>query len=139
MSELKINHLAAIVCIILLHVLGAIWYGPLFGESWMGAIGLTMADAEANPPGAGVWITNFVNSALAVYVLAWLFTRLNVTSAVDGLLKGVLIGAAFQLMPVMAGNMFAMAPYELAWINGGFYMAGWGLCGLILGVWTKKA
>jgi hypothetical protein len=77
------------------------------------------------------------NSVLAVYVLAWLFTKLNVTSPVTGLSFGVLIAAAFYFIPVMSGNMFAHAPYGLAWINGGFQMVGWGMSGLILGAWRK--
>lgn len=44
MNELKINHLAVLVSVIWMFVLGFLWYGPLFGESWMSMVGLTMED-----------------------------------------------------------------------------------------------
>lgn len=46
MKTLRINHLAVLVCVIMLHVIGFLWYGPLFGEKWMAMVGLNAADAE---------------------------------------------------------------------------------------------
>lgn len=138
MNEVKINHLAAVVCIVFLFVLGFLWYDPLFGEAWLKAVGLTMEDAMANPPGAGHWITNTVSTIALVYLLAWLLARLGVQSAVSGLLHGALIAFVFILMTSMVNNMFAQAPYNLAWITGGFHVVGMGISGLILGAWTKK-
>ena len=78
MKDLKINYLALLVAVILQFGLGFLWYGPLFGEPWMEMVGLDTAAIEANPPGAGVWITNVVAAVLSLYVLAWLFVKLNV-------------------------------------------------------------
>ncbi len=30
-------------------ILGALWYGPLFGKSWMAALGITKEDAKKRP------------------------------------------------------------------------------------------
>ena len=138
MNELKINHLASIVCIVLLHVLGFLWYGPLFGEPWMEAVGLTMADAEANPPGLGVWLTNTIATIASVYLLAFLLAKMSIKGAVQGLIFGVLIGFVFSLLSNMTGDMFAQNPYYLSWITGGFDTVALGLTGLILGAWKKK-
>ncbi len=80
MKTLKINHAAVWVCVVLSFVLGFLWYGPLFGDPWMEMVGLDQATIEANPPGAGIWITNLISSVLPLYVLAWLLVKLNVTS-----------------------------------------------------------
>lgn len=137
MNNLKINHLAVLVSLVWMFVLGFLWYGPLLGEPWMEMNGLSMADAEANPPGAGVWITNVISSLVPLYVIAWFFVRMNVTSLGSGLITGVIIGVAFSLLPLMSGGMFAMEPYLLAWVEGGFQVVGWGVAGAILGAWTK--
>lgn len=89
MKELKINHLAVLAGVVLQFVLGFLWYGPLFGAPWMEMIGLDMATIEANPPGAGVWITNVVASVTAVYLLAFIFVKMNVNSLLKGLLWGL--------------------------------------------------
>ncbi len=139
MNEIKINHGAVWVSVIWLHILGFLWYGPLFGDAWMEAVGLTQADAESGSGSIGLWVTNLVASAGAVYMLAWVFTKLNVQSIQSGLINGVLIAFFFYTLPKMSGGMFAQTEYYLAWLDGGFQMVGWGVSGLILGVWTKKA
>ncbi len=135
MKELKINYLAVLVAIVLQFGLGFLWYGPLFGEPWMGMVGLDMATVEANPPGAGIWISNVISAALTMFVLAWLFVKLNVKTPVKGVGSGLVIGLAFVLMPIMVSGMFANDPYWLAWITGGHTTVGLMLGGAVLGVW----
>ena len=72
-----------------------------------------------------------------MYVLAWLFTRINVTSLVQGLLIGLLIGFSFVLLSIMTSGMFAKDPYGLAWITGGFTTVGLAVGGAVLGAWKK--
>jgi hypothetical protein len=137
MKELKINHLAVLVAVVLQFVLGFLWYGPIFGEPWMGMVGLDMATVEANPPGAGEWITNIFSAVVSMYVLAWLFTKIPVTSLLQGLGVGLLIGFSFVLLSIMTSGMFAKDPYGLAWITGGFTTVGLGIGGAVLGAWKK--
>ncbi len=137
MKELKINHLAVLVAVVLQFVIGFLWYGPFFGEPWMGMVGLDMATIEANPPGAGEWITNIVSAVVSMYVLAWLFTKIPVTSLLNGLLVGLLLGFSFVLLSAMTSGMFAKDPYGLAWITGGYTTVGMGIGGAVLGAWKK--
>lgn len=138
MKQLKINHLAVWVNVVMLHGLGYLWYSPfLYGKQWQQMVDLSDQQAEANMGNIGMWITNFVSTAITVYAISWLFTKLNVDTAVKGLLLGLLIAFAFNFMPSMSGNMFAMKHYGLSWITGGFAMVGWSISGLILGAWKK--
>ncbi len=137
MGNLKINHAAVWVVIVLLHVLGFLWYSQIFAEQWMTLVELDMATVEANPPGAGVWITNTVSTIVPVYVLAWLFTKIDVNSALQGAGIGLLISFSFVHLSIMTGDMFAQNPYALSWINGGFNMVSMAVAGLILGAWRK--
>jgi len=135
MENLKINHLAVWVAIVLLHVLGFLWFSVLFKEQWMSMVGIDLA--TATPPGAGVWITNSVATIIPVYVLAWMFTKFDVNSALQGAGLGLLIGFSFVHLSIMTGDMFAGNPYALSWINGGFSMVSLAVAGLILGSWRK--
>jgi hypothetical protein len=139
MNELRINHLAVLVSIVLQFVIGFLWYGPLFGEAWMGMVGLSMEIIEADPAGAGEWFTNIIASAAGIYLLAWLFVRLGVRTALRGAWLGFLIGFVFVLLSNMTTGMFAKDPYGLAWITGGFTTVGLMVGGLVLGGWTKTA
>lgn len=136
MTHLKINHLAVFVCLILLHILGFLWYGPLFGDQWMTLVGIDPENMEGGFD-AGPWITNFIASLAPLYLLAWLFVRLNVATGVRGAVIAFLITFCFHHLPVMSGNMFAGEHYGLAWITGGFSLLGMSVSGFILGAWTK--
>ncbi len=139
MKKLKINHAAVWVSVVLLTVLGFLWYGPLFGDPWMAMVGLDKATVEANPPGAGAWITNIIATVAPVYTLAWLFTGLHVESALRGAGIGFLIAFSFVFLTNMTSDMFAQNPYALSWITGGFTLVAMALAGLILGAWRKYA
>lgn len=137
MKELKINHFAVWISILLQFALGFIWYGPLFGDAWMVATGLDTAIIEADPAGSEEWITNIVSAIISMYVLALLFTRLRVESLVSGLWYGFLIGFSFVILSTMTSNMFGKMPYNLAWITAGNTTAGLMLGGAVLGAWRK--
>jgi hypothetical protein len=137
MKQLKINQLAVWLNIVLLHFLGFLWYGPIFGDTWMEMVGLTMADAEAGSASAGLWITNFIATVIPMYVLAWLFTKLDIDNPIKGVLTGFIIAFSFNFLSTMTGDMFAQNPYALSWITGGFELFAFSLAGFILGAWRK--
>lgn len=137
MKELKINYLAVLAAVVLQFVLGFLWYGPLFGDAWMEMVNLDMATIEADPPGAGEWITNVVAAVLAMYVLAWFFVKLKVNTLARGVWIGLVIGFSFVLMSGMVSGMFAKDPYWLNWITAGNTTVGLMLGGAVLGVWPK--
>ncbi len=103
----------------------------------MELVGLDMETVEANPPGAMIWISNTVATIISVYTLAWLFTKINVGSALQGAMTGLAIGFAFVFLSHMIGGLFSQAPYALAWINGGHDMVALAISGAVLGAWRK--
>ncbi len=139
MEHLKINHAAVWVGVVLLTVLGFLWYGPLFGDGWMQHVGLDRASVEANPPGAGIWITNTIATVVPLYTLAWLFVRLKIQTAVKGAITGLLIGFSFVFLSNLTGDMFAQRPYGLSWITGGYSMVALTIGGLLLGGWQRRS
>lgn len=139
MGTLKINHVAVWVGVVLLSLLGFMWYGPLFGDAWMSYVGLDKVAVEANPPGAGIWISNTIATIIPLYTLAWIFVRLRVESALQGAIVGLLIGFSFVFLSDMTGDMFAQRAYGLSWITGGYSMTALALAGVLLGGWRKYA
>jgi hypothetical protein len=101
-------------------------------------VNIDMASMQQNGPGPAIWVLNFVAAVAPVYMLAWLLTKLNVTSGVQGAIIGFLISFSFSHLTIMNSNMFAREPYGLAWITGGYSLVAMALSGFILGAWTKK-
>lgn len=139
MSTLKINHLAVLVCVVLMFAIGFLWYGQLFGAQWMQMVGLDMELAKANAPGPSVWIINIISCVAPLYSLAWVLTKLNTSSGVQGAAIGFVLSFTFHLLPQMTSNMFAQFPNGLVWITCGYALTCMTLSGFILGAWTKKA
>lgn len=138
MNNLKINHLAVWICIILMHAFGFLWYGPLFGEKWMAFVGIDQASMQAESGHASIWVLNTIAIIAPIYLLAWLFTKMNVTSGLQGALIAFLITFCIHHLPLMNAHMFAGEPYGLAWITGGYSMAWLTITGFVLGSWTKQ-
>jgi len=134
MKELKINHFAVLVAFVLQFLFGYLWYAPfLFGETWADMVGIDLNAA----PSLGDWIHNIISAAVSMYVLAWLFTKLNVTTWQRGALFGFIIGFSFVLLSVKTSNAFSQLPYGLAWITAGFTTFGLTVAGIVLGAWPK--
>lgn len=138
MNLQQFNFKPIIACFVLLHVLGFLWYGPLFQEPWLRLSGITLADVEANQGDMRIWITNTISAAASIMLLAWLFYQLDVVTWMRGAIIGLTIGFVFILMTRMTSDLFALKPYALSWINGGFNTVGLTLTGAILGAFPKR-
>ena len=137
MNNLKINHLAVWVCIVLMHAFGFLWYGPLFGEQWMDMVQIDQETMQSDSMDAGIWILNSVTIIASIYALAWVLSALNVTSGIRGAVIAFVLIFCFHHLPTMNANMFAGQPYGLAWITGGYSLAWLTISGFILGSWRK--
>jgi hypothetical protein len=138
MNNIKINHLAVWVCIILMHAFGFLWYGPLFGERWMDMVQIDQETMQSDSMDAGIWILNSVAIIASMYAIAWVLSALNVTSGVRGAVIAFVLTFCLHHLPTMNANMFAGQPYGLAWITGGYSLAWLTVSGFILGSWRKK-
>lgn len=139
MKTLKINHLAVWVCIVLMHGFGFLWYGPLFGEKWLALIEMDQATMQADSMNPGIWIMNAVAIIASIYLIAWLLTKMDVTTGIQGAVIAFLVTFCVHHLPLMNSNMFAGAPYGLAWITGGYSVTGLTISGFILGTWVKRS
>lgn len=135
MKNLKINHLAVLVIVVLGQALPMLWYGT-FATQWMDLNGLTEEQVMANDS-PKLYIASIVGSAIIAYALAMIFVKMRVESAVQGLLAGALIGFAFTHLPAMITGLFELRPYALSWLNGGLNIIITAISGLILGAWRK--
>ncbi|MCB0583163.1 MAG: DUF1761 domain-containing protein [Phaeodactylibacter sp.] len=135
MKKLKFNHLAIWCCIILSQIIPLAWYS-IFQGRWMTLNDLTQEYIEANQS-SWLFAISILGGILSIYVLAWLFRRLPVESGRAGLITGLIIGAAFNMVSLVTINMFSFRPVELAFIDGGANVLVFAMAGLILGAWRK--
>ena len=137
---MEINYLAVLVASILSMVLGALWYGPLFGKKWMEIIGakpMTEADQKKMQKQAmPLYLIQFLLTLFQVYVLAQYIAGWTDASGIE---NSLWIWAAF-VMPTVAGAcMWNNDSKEIAWsrflIQGGYQLVLFVIFGLVLGMW----
>jgi hypothetical protein len=138
MNNLKINHTAVWICIVLMHGFGFLWYGPLWGEKWLAFVQLDTATMQQQSASAGLWILNSTAIIASIYMLAWVLTRLNITNGFQGAAIAFAVTFCFHHLPLMNANMFAGEPYGLAWITGGYSLTWLSVSGFILASWRKQ-
>ena len=119
------------VTILILIVLGGIWYGPLFGQAWLSANGMTADQMKANfSPARSYGITFLINLITAHLFAMFLGSGVGWAAGVQyGLVAGVVWVAGSYAITYQ----FESRPTSLLIINGGYHAVRFGLFGLIIG------
>ncbi|MCA9353661.1 DUF1761 domain-containing protein [Candidatus Nomurabacteria bacterium] len=139
--ETSINYLAIIVCGVIAMVVGSVWYGPLFGKTWMRIVGVSEMDEsrrkEMQKKAMPQYIIQFVLVLFQVLVLSHL---INDTQSVTGLSRSLWIWAGF-VMPTIAGcamwtNDSSKIMRSRFMIQAGYQLSMFIIFGIILMNWN---
>ena len=137
MKQLKINHAAVWVAAVLSQFVPPIWYDyAFFGIRWMELNKFKEEDFSDYNMAMGLTVA-FVASVVAAYTMAWLFTRLDVRSGVQGMKYALMIWAGLLFLEVTTQNMFSLRPFELTLIDESVVLIKYEIIGVLLGVWKK--
>jgi hypothetical protein len=129
---MDINWFAVFAAALSSFVLGGLWYGPLFGNAWLKAAGLTREQAMAGNK-AKIFGGSFVLALISAATFA-IFLGLDV-NATTGTLYGLCAGLCWVAASYGISYLFEMRPLSLWLINGGYHTLQFTLIGLILGAW----
>ncbi len=135
---MKTNYAAVIVAAIAYWLLGAVWYGVLFGARWMVLENVSMEQAKSMNP-VLPYVVSFVLNILIAYSLAQICIWRNADTIGRGASVGVLLWIGFIGPITYTTYMYEMRPKELFAINQFYPLAGLVLMGAIIGAWTKKS
>lgn len=127
-----VSLVATLAATVLGFVLGALWYGPLFGKPWMSSVGLSREQLTADFSPAKTYGLTFVLG----FIAAWMF-GLYVGER-PGFRFSVALGAAIGVCWVatsLATNyLFERRSARLILINGGYHALRFVLTGVAFGL-----
>ncbi len=138
---MEINYYAVLVCAVLSMVVGAIWYGPLFGKKWAEVVGVDMSNEEARKEmQKGVGKLYAVQFALALFQIYVLAHYIKGWTEVSGVENALWIWAGF-IIPTVAGSaMWNNDSSKISWtrflIQGGYQLILFIMFGFVLGTWV---
>ncbi len=139
-----INYWAILVCGILSMVIGAIWYGPLFGKKWTEIIGATNQDLETRKKmqkeAGPLYLIQFLLSLFQIFMLVSFAGLINKAEPDFGyMFTSLSLWVAF-IMPTIAGSaMWNNDSSKVKWarflIQSGYQLVNFIVFSLILGMW----
>lgn len=135
---MKTNYGAVFVAAVAYWLLGALWYGVLFGARWMVLENISMEQAKSMNP-VLPYVISFILNILIAYSLAQICIWRNADTIGRGASVGVLLWIGFVGPITFTTYLYEMRPKELFAINQFYPLAGMVLMGAIIGAWTKKS
>ncbi|MEO6152038.1 MAG: DUF1761 domain-containing protein [Croceibacterium sp.] len=131
----SINIVAVLLAAVAFFVLGALWYGPLFGRPWRELNGITVERMEAGPqPGQNpMWLIMALAFAFELLVAVMLGHLIARTAPKPWVIMMMAAGLGATVMtPALGINyLFQMRPGKLFAIDAGYMICGMALMGAV--------
>ena len=127
-----VSLVATLVGTLLGFALGGLWYGPLFGTSWMAAVGLSRDSIRRDFNPAKAYGTTFVLGLIACYVFG-LFLGPGPGLAFS-VAAGAAAGVCWVATSLATNYLFEGRGATLMLINGGYHAVRFTLFGLAFGL-----
>ena len=109
-------------------VLGALWYGPLFGKPWMAAVGVSRDQLMAGFNPAKTYGITFVLGFIAAWVFGlYVGPRPGFRFSVAA---GAVIGFVWVAASLATNDLFERRGVRLILINGGYHAIRFTLTGI---------
>lgn len=143
MYESMVNYWAVLVSALVFFGLGAVWYGPLFSKAWMKSVGMTEASLEADKAETNMVMSfgvMFISSVLMALTTAHLIDYMMFVFPESGgvsigLTTGFWVWLGYSFSYILTAPAFERRPWSYVFINGGYWLLGLLLTGLIVGMW----
>ena len=113
-------------------VLGALWYGPLFGKLWMRAVGMTADEIQRDFSPGRTYGATFLLGFVASYAFG-LYLGPEPGRAFS-VVAGAVAGTCLVATALATNYLFERKSVALMLINGGYHVVRFTLIGLTFGL-----
>ncbi len=126
------NWLAVVVAALSTFMIGAIWYGPLFGKPWMKEHGFSEDDLKEANMGKIYGIAFILEFLIAVNLAIFLSDSSDVTW---GITAGFLAGFGWVALAMGVNALFSRSTLKLWFIDSFYFVVTFMIMGAILTAW----
>ncbi len=131
-SGIHINYLAVLVSTVLAFVLGALWYGPLFGKIWLKEMNFTEEELKKANMAKIFGTAFFLNLIISINLAMFIGPKADLGF---GLFAGAAAGIGWVAASIGITYLFGRKSLRLFLVDAGYQAVIYTLMGGILGVW----
>ncbi len=134
----SINIFAVLVATLSTFLVGWLWYGPLFGKTWMNAVGLTEEQIQQGNMLKIFGFAFFFELIMAFNLAVFLTGSPEATEMMNakmGAFYGFLAGFGWVFFALAVNSLYEQKSWKYIFINGGYWTVTFTVMGLILGAW----
>jgi len=129
-----VNWVAIVVAAIAQFIIGWIWYGPLFGKTWMSMMGMSQQSMGREGMGKTMVLT-FIGSLVTAAVLSMLVGWMGAKTLGAGIAAGFWAWLGFVATVTLGGVLFAKMSWNLYILNNAYQLVSLAVMGAILAKW----
>ncbi len=131
MDFFNVNWLAVFLAALSGFVVGGIWYGPIMGKKWLGAVGLTEEDVQGANMGL-IYGTTFFLSLVAAFVLAHTIETYGDLSFSTIVMIAQGVAAGFIIPAIGTNYLFSQKSRTLFLIDAGYWLLFYTAMGTVM-------
>ena len=128
------NWVAIVIAAIAQFVIGWIWYGPLFGKTWMSMMGMSQ-QSMGREGMSKTMILTFIGSLVTAAVLSMLVGWMGAKTLGAGIAAGFWAWLGFVATVTLGGVLFAKMSWNLYILNNAYQLISLAVMGAILARW----
>ena len=138
---MKINYPAVIVAAVLHFILGALWYGLIFGNKFLEIVEWTPAQIEQVQANAhwSQYAVTFIALLVLVYILAHFIQYSGAKGVAGGMQTAFWLWLGFVVTTQLPTVVFEQRKLGLYLLNIGYHLVGMLIAGAILTLWKPRA
>jgi len=129
-----VNWFGIILAAIAQMVVGFIWYGPLFGKTWMSMMGINTQRMSREGMGR-TYAIQAVGSLVTAYVLAKLVGMMGAKTLAAGVQAGFWVWLGFVATVTLGSVLYERRSWNLYVLNNGYQLVSLAIMGAILVRW----
>jgi len=135
MHHIDINYLAVLVSGAVAFLIGGVWYGPLFGKSWMSAVGKTEEELKQNFNPVKTFGLAFIGHVAVSLGLAYLMDLTSAQTFSDAFRIAFVAWLCFSAATMFINFLFEGYKLKLLFINIGYQLVFFIMATFVLSLW----
>lgn len=140
----EVNYWAILAAVVLSMVIGSMWYGPIFGNTWIKLMGWSKKEIEDGKSDKNSMMKSYGLQAIGSFVMAYVLAH-SLTYAKNYLgISGVLVGLStgfwnwlgFVAPVSLTSVLWEGKPWKLWLLNNGYNLITLMATGALLSLWA---